>query len=213
MSSARVLLVEYIRLLFLESDHGFQSDVEPLLRQHGIAVGRLLGQGLHGTAFEMGPDRVIKVSVAKDAAAAARHVKDLAGLRQKNSPAIAAIYDVGVLGPVHLSDDRWVNQQGIAFYYVMERLFPLPADEVKLAVRLLNELVGSPADEKKVVFVARRVFKRDGEDVGIIDRTLQVFHALQVAGIHHRDINSGVLMANKAGEYKLVDMESASVFS
>lgn len=213
MSSTRVLLVEYIRLLFEEGDHGFTSDVAHLLKQHGLSVGALLGQGLHGSAYEFGPDRVIKVSVAKNDVAAADQVRSLRSLLDRNSAALVTMYDAGVLGPVNLSSDRWVTRTGVAFYYVMERVFELPESERQLATRLLNDLVSAPSDEKKTVFVARRVFKRDGEDVGIVDRTLRVFHALRADGIKHRDINRGALMGNKAGEYKLVDTESASVVS
>lgn len=211
MSSARVLLVEYIRILLHEGDHGFLSDVSGLLAQHGLAVGRMLGQGLHGSAFEFDNDKVIKVSVAKDARSAADQVRSLQALRARGSAALARMYDAGVLGPVSLSSDRWVTRDGVAFYYVMERVFDLPEDERQLATRLLNDLVSSPGDEKKTVFVARRVFKRDGDDVGIIDKALSVFHALRADGIHHRDINRGALMATQTGEYRLVDTESASL--
>lgn len=213
MPSARVLLVEYVRLLLEEGDHGFTSDVASLLGQRGLDVGPLLGQGLHGSAYEFGPGRVIKVSVAKDARAAEEQVRSLKALQDRNSSALVAMYDAGVLGPVSLSSDRWVTKDGVAFYYVMERVFELPEDERRLATRLLNDLVAAPGEEKKTVFVARRVFKRDGEDPEIVDRTLRVFRALQADGIKHRDINRGALMANAAGDYKLVDTESASVMA
>ena len=209
MSSARVLLAEYIR--FLLEDHGFTSDVESLLRQHGLPIGRMLGQGLHGSAYEFGQDRVIKVSVAKDPADATNKVRSLQALQKMGSSSLVTMYDSGILGPVSLSSDRWVTRDGIAFYYVMERVFELPEDERRLATRLLNDLVESPGDEKKIAFVARRVFKRDGEDPDIVDRTLHVFHAMRSDGIRHSDINRGALMANKAGDYKLADTESASV--
>lgn len=211
MSSARVLLIEYVRLLLAENDHGFTSDVSALLKQRGLNVGRLLGQGLHGSAYEYGPDRVVKVSIAKDARAAAEQVRSLLALRDRNSSALVTMYDAGVLGPVNLSSDRWVTKDGVAFYYVMERVFELPEEERRLATRLLNDLMAAPGDEKKTVFVARRVFKRDGDDVDIVDKTLKVFRALQADGINHRDINRGALMVTKEGEYRLVDTESASL--
>lgn len=211
MSNARVLLSEYIRLFLNENDHGFTSDIESLLQQHGLSIGRLLGQGLHGSAYEFGSDRVIKVSIAKDARGAQDQVRSLRALQERGSSALVIMYDSGVLGPVSLSNDRWVTKDGVAFYYVMERVFELPEDERRLATRLLNDLMSAPGDEKKIAFVARRVFKRDGENVDIVDRTLRVFHAMQSDGVSHRDINRGALMVNKVGEYKLVDTESASV--
>jgi len=205
----RSLLKEYVAFILNEHINDFTMNIESMLKQHGIVIGKPLGCGLHGYAFEIDDDKAIKVSIAKNFTIATETVARLKTLQKVQSDAFAMIYDAGVLEHVHLNDERWVNKDGVAFYYVMERLFKLNKEDATLARRLLNQLIADPRQAKKTLFVAKRIFQRDGDDVSIVDRVERLFTSIINDNVIHRDINAGALMSNLAGDYKLIDLESA----
>lgn len=173
-------------------------------------VGQMLGRGLHGEVYELpSDDGVIKVGIAKDAAEAQAIVDRITATQSKNKGALADMKEAGVLCDVDTKDKRWVHGQGTAFYYVMEKLEPLPADEAKVAIRTLVDLVELKEDPKKYMFSRKRVLKRDGDDPEVADRALDLFQRMKASGISHRDLNAGNIARAADGSYKLIDLESA----
>lgn len=148
-----------------------------------------LGRGLHGEVYELpSEDGVIKIGIAKDRNEAQTIVDRLQSVQGKNRGALAELVEAGVLCDIDTNDKRWVHREGTAFYYIMEKLNPLPAEEAKLAIRTLVDLIELKEDPKKYMFSRKRTLKRDGDDPEIADKSLDLFQRMKASGISHRDL-------------------------
>lgn len=185
-------------------------------------VGKFLGSGLYGEAYEVdGGDKVLKVSVSKSEAEAKSFLNKLRDLQALPSDVFCEVFDYGTLCDVHLPGTKYMVKDGTAYFYVMERLVPIPPSEVKIAVRTIHDLkeMSSKPDyaaaRKKYAFVKRREYVKDGDiEPGSRDPLaggMDMFDRMTAAGVDHRDIHGGNLMVNSDGRYKLVDLESALI--
>lgn len=190
----------------------------------GIAegVGKFLGAGYYGEAYEVnGGDRVLKVSVAKDEAAANATLDKIRAIDALGSDAFVKVWDYGILCDVDLPGSRYMVKSGTAYFYVMERLFPLSADEKKVATRTLadleemSKLPGYERERKKYMFAKGRLYRRDGdmEEGGPdpLSKAADLFDRMRAAGAGHRDMHRENIMQNADGQYKMIDLEQAKL--
>lgn len=208
-------------------------------------VGDFIHHGWYGEVYELAidPEKVIKLSVALDENNAIRELDDIKHIESIDSPAVPKIYDYGILCDIDLSGLKRLNLEmggikdhGVAYYYVMERLYSLDNDEGSTIETILQSLHqiwdksdprGSEIKQRQFIFrnrqeLRKEAIKRNKEedtdewdeqnvDGGLFQRILNLFEYMQLRGIVHHDIHGGNIMQNADGELKLVDLESIEI--
>lgn len=186
-------------------------------------VGGLIGRGGQGEAYALGPDRVLKIGLAKDSSAAESLMDKLDRMESDANDVVVSVFDHGVLCDV---------DGGVAYFYVMERLNPLDDDSARRASKILTELVDLHASSKgdleqlrkKFLFVKTRELKQEAKlqnkaedtdewdetnvDGGITMGAIDLFDRMTKAGMRHVDMNSSNIMKTSGGSLKLIDVES-----
>lgn len=199
-------------------------------------IGQFIGRGGQGEAYEaVGDDAVVKVGIAKDDAAAASLLSKVEKLSEMNQDVFPKILDWGLLCDVEMEGFR--SSSGPAYFYVMEKLNPLPKDDAKRASRIMTDMAdihsanSGPkleAEKKKYLFTRTKELKRDARlqneadgteewdetnvDGGVTRKALDLFERMQRAGLIHRDMNASNIMTDADGNLKLIDMESTAFF-
>ncbi len=185
-------------------------------------IGKFLGSGYYGETYEVdGGDKVLKVAIAKTEADANAFMAKLEALQAKNSDVFCAVFDHGILCDLSIPDSKYMVKEGMAYYYVMEKLKPIPANEAKIASQVINDLEDLARkpnyehERKKYMFSKSRQYKRDGdiEEGGPdpLKKAADLFDRMRAGGLSHRDMHSKNIMQNSDGIYKLIDLESAKL--
>ena len=181
-------------------------------------VGQLLGSGHFGEVYVLGDDRVLKLGIAKSDDVVNALFKRLDSV---TSDALVRVYDFGRLCHVKLpSTTKHIVKDGIAYFYVMERLFWLPKVDSRIAARTVNdleELSKRPdydAARKKYVFSMTRRYRQDGDidgDVDPVAKAVDLFDKLRSSNVFHSDMHAQNIMQDRDGRYKFIDVESARI--
>ncbi len=181
-------------------------------------IGKFLGAGYYGETYEVdGGDKVMKVSVAKTEADANKTLDKVREIDALGSDAFVKVFDYGVLCEIDIPDSKYMIKSGVAYFYVMERLFPLSADEKKVATRTLNDLeslANKPdfeRERKKYMFSKGRQYKRDGDDESALVAAADLFDRMRAVGAGHRDMHKENVMKNAEGRFKMIDLEQAKL--
>lgn len=194
-------------------------------------VGPPLGRGGQGEAYALGEDRVLKIGIARDEGHAKSILEKLDRVKNEEHDVFASVYETGLLCEVEAEGFR--TDSGTAYYYVMERLEPLPPDDAKRASKIMTELAdmassggGSSHEQqrKKFLFVKNRELKQEAKlqnkadgtdewnesniDRGVTSKAIDLFDRMTAAGVKHVDMNSSNIMMGSDGRFKLIDLES-----
>jgi serine/threonine protein kinase len=187
-------------------------------------IGKLIGTGYYGEAYEVdGGDKVLKVAIGKSDSEAKSFLDKLRDIQSLDSGVFCEVYDFGLLCDVSLPDSKYMVKEGTAYFYIMEKLVPIPPNEVKIASRTVNDLEdlarkpNYEQERKKYMFSKAREYKRDGdiEDGGVdhLKKGADLFDRMRKAGVGHRDMHTKNILQNADGEYKLIDLESAKILT
>lgn len=173
-------------------------------------VGKMLGKGLHGEAYEI-DGNVLKIGIAKDEDEAQKIVDNILSLKSKNNGAFVDVIDAAVLCPIKSEDSRWVLKEGVAFYYIMEKLTPISKDVTKYAARIYWDIIeadkkGQPL--KGPVNSWKKRFKSEGDDPKLVDDIMSLYERVKSSGFSHNDIKSDNIGYSESGELKLMDLDS-----
>ncbi len=206
-------------------------------------VGDFIGAGWYGEVYELAIDseKVIKFSVSKDETQALREIDDIKYLESMDSPAVPKVYDYGILCDVdYHPKPSGVKQEnikhGVAYYYVMERLYTMDRGEVGIVKQILEDLFQiwdrkdtreSEIKQRQYIFrnlqeLRREAKKRNQEeesdeydewnvDGGLFKKILELFEYLKSKKIFHHDAHEDNIMQNADGDIKLIDLESIEV--
>ena len=185
-------------------------------------IGRFIDSGYYGEAYEVdGGDKVLKVGVAKTEEEAETLLSKLDSLSALGSDVFVQVLDHGILCDVDLPKSKYMVKSGVAYYYVMEKLFPIPPGEVKIVSRTVNDLedMARRTDyekiRKKYLWSKSREDRRDGdieeEGPDPLIKAADLWSRMMEAGVTHRDMHTKNIMQDADGHYKLIDLESAKL--
>lgn len=193
-------------------------------------VGGLIGRGGQGEAYALGPDKVLKVGLAKTQSDAEGIMEKLDRLGSNDGGVFVSVFEHGLLCDVEAEGFR--ADSGTAYFYVMERLTPMDKDDARRASKILTELADIHATKgqdvaqlrKKFHFVKNRELKQDAKaqnqadgtdewnesniDGGITAMAIELFDKMIASGMKHVDMNSNNVMKALDGSLRLIDMES-----
>lgn len=187
-----------------------------------VDLGRFLASGYYGETYEVdGGTKVLKIGIMKAEIDTENLFKKLDEIKNLDSDAFVQVFDYGVLCDVDLPQSKYIIKSGIAYYYMMEKLLPIPAAELKIATRTVNDLEDlerKPGFEqalKKYIWSKGREYKRDGEieegGSNPLEKAIDLFKRLRAAGARHHDMHKENIMQDPDGNYKLIDLESAKL--
>ena len=191
-------------------------------------VGKFLGSGMFGETYEIdGGDKVLKIAIAKTDAEANAFLDHVRKVAQLDSDVFVKAYDFGILCDVEVpKTTKYVNKTGVAYFYIMDRLFPLQSEEAKIAARTMDDLIQiekSGMEHERAGKKARYLkFKtkyhvKEGniEEGGSnpVAKAFDLHDRMKAAGVSHKDIHGDNIMQDADGSYKLVDLEAAKLLS
>ena len=147
-------------------------------------VGKLLGRGAEGSVWESG-DKALKLTTHPHGGVTYRELEKLVSrFKQRPNPAVVSITEVGKISRGH----HW---------YRMERLWPLSDEEVAEVARV------------EYYYMRNRNFPgREGTGLNHRKREfLRNLNSLTADGLMYNDFAYFNIMKNRAGEWKLIDIE------
>ena len=170
----------------------------PLLSRHGLDVShvRKLGDGSHGTAYDIGAGRVVKVTDDKSEAIASFNV-----MNRPEQPNIVKVYDVFAFPA------PWAGKYGI----VQELLEPLDEFEAH-DFKNVSDAYMARSEDLRAIHDGdwRKVAGRD-DDPARVERSLREFEVpeiisqLQSVGVKFHDFHAGNLM-KRGDRYVIADL-------
>jgi hypothetical protein len=187
-------------------------------------IGKFVGSGMFGETYEVdGGDKVLKVAVARNEAEANSHLDNIRALADLNADVFVGVHDYGILCDVEVpKTTKYVNKAGVAYFYVMDKLVPVPKDEAKIAARTMDDLAQMEkagmeherAGKKKryLTFKTKYHLKEgDFEEGGSnpVAKAFDLYDRMKAAGVGHKDIHGDNIMQDADGNYKLIDLEAA----
>lgn len=189
-------------------------------------VGKFLGSGKFGETYEVdGGDKVLKIAIARTAAEADSVLDHVRRVSRLDSDVFVKAHDFGVLCGVEVPrGTKYVNKAGVAYFYVMDRLAPLPAGEAQIAARTLEDLAqieksgiaGERAERRRrYLSFKTKQYARSGDiDEGGPDpvaKAFDLFERMTASGVGHGDVHGDNIMQDSEGRYKLIDLEAAKL--
>ena len=184
-------------------------------------IGKFVGSGMFGETYEVdGGDKVLKVAVAKTEAEASAHLDNIRSLADVDTDVFVGVHDYGILCDVEVpKTTKYVNKAGVAYFYVMDKLIPVPKDEAKIAARTMDDLAqmekAGSDDAKRKQYLRSRTKQhlRDGdfEEGGSnpVAKAMDLYGRMKAAGVGHKDMHGDNIMQDADGRYKLIDLEAA----
>jgi len=200
------------------------------LRKHGINLGKPLGSGFYGTAYDIGGGKVLKVTTDPDEAKTSMHLKN------KKLKHVAHIYEVFRFPPDSDGRDEPLypgQNMSERFYYgiVLEKVKTIPDDgnnelEVTFVIQNFQQVVDSgwmdPAQSSASLLtyflkIARQTDAYDEEDIRRIVEGLKEYQILEIRDellknrVVFEDLHGGNMGQRADGTWVAFDLGSESI--